>query len=76
MKTEKIYVVVNKQEHTCSGAIDLLQASSLLGIHRNTFKNRLKRSGNYFENNECIIAVATLYRSNKYGNRSKFYSND
>jgi hypothetical protein len=65
METEQVYVVVKKKENIAFCTIDLLKASSLLGIHKNTFRNRLKRTKNYFENHELIIATAILYRSNR-----------
>jgi hypothetical protein len=74
MTEKRIYVIIDKKECVCYCTTDKTQASSILGIHRNTIRNRLKKG--YFENNHLILTTAILHKSNKGGHLINFKLNE
>ena len=62
---KRYIIIVDKDNRTCSICGDAVQAALVLGIHRNTVKNRLKES--YWSDDKYILAYANYLKSNKGG---------
>jgi hypothetical protein len=63
--TETVYAIFSKIDHVSYCTIDGTKAASLIGIHKNTLKNRLRKYNDYYEDHKFIIAKAILYKTNR-----------
>jgi len=63
MKTRTIYTILHKETKEITAYSDLTQTASILGIHVNTLRYKLKQGP--YEDNIHLAMISSLYLSNR-----------